>query len=356
MTLIKSVLLIALCSVFSARTIAQPVVTSSDMLVVGDTIINYIADTDNVDYGTGGANKTWDYSGLRLQNSLPDSLVTVYLAPSNTPYFSNFPKANVCGHLVGQYTYDYFRYDNSTSTAWEIGFSYGTSSDPVIETYDQPALVSKFPINSAYNATDNYSSTQIANGYTSYRKGSVTMEADGYGTLKLPRNTYSNVLRIHTHTIDTDSSYYQGSFLDKGAIITDGYSYLVPGIKNTLLSISRDDQYSSGQHLHGSKHVIYYDRAKPHVVKENNYIDGSLRVFPNPVQNQCTLIVESTKNVTAVISVINMLEQVVGTYSNLSLTYGSNSFTIDMSTYQKGCYFVRLESEGQSACQKVLVQ
>jgi hypothetical protein len=348
----KSLLLIALFSCLSYNAIAQPIVTSSNMFVAGDMSIAYIADTTNVDYGTGGANKTWDYSGLKAAGGTMDSIITRYIAPSETPYHSNFPDATLCSQIVGQNTYSYMKYDNSASTLNGIGFTLGTDANAVIETYDQPELYAKFPINSTYNVSNTFSATYISYGITSYRRGSITMRADGYGTLKLPRNTYNNVLRIYTVSID--SADLNGSGMEK--IVSSSYTYQAPGIKNDLLKVYRDDIYVKGMHVNGNKHVTYYDMAKTGISRKSDFADASVKIFPNPVQNLCTLSVETDKNAPAAIDVINALGQVVKTYSGLSLRNGTNSFTIDMSTYEKGFYFVRLSAEGQSTSQKILVQ
>jgi hypothetical protein len=355
MNLTKTLLTFSFCAFLGAKAIAQPVVTSTNMYVIGDTRTDFIADTNNVDYGTGGANKTWDYSSIRMTSSSPDSIVTQYVAPSSTPYASNFPGATVSNKSVGGNAYTYMKYDNSTSTATLLGIAQDAGGTTLIETYDKPELIAKFPINSSYNTTNTFSATYIANGFTIYRTGSVVMKADGYGTLKLPRNTYNNVLRLYNHVVTSDSFYYQGSSSVE-TVITDGYAFETPGIKNTLLSISRNDIYQDGFHVSGGKSVMYYDRGKTGITEKTNFVAGSVKVFPNPVQNQCTLFVESDNYTPAVITVSNMMGQVVKTYADLSLRNGSNSFTIDMSTYEKGFYFVRLSADGQSTSQKILVQ
>lgn len=351
----RTLLCLVFCSFFVAKAIAQPVVSSSDMFVAGDKEISYLADTDNVDYGTGGADQLWDYSGLKLITSLPDSLTFEYLDPSGTPFFPDFPGAILCSHLAGDGYYTYMKYDNSTSALTEIGFAYGSSTDAIIETYDRPELFIKYPINSSYDVTNNFSATGVGKQVTQYHKGTITIKADGYGTLKLPRYTYRNVLRLHVHGVSTDSSYTLGS-LTVQSIVTDEYRYITPGIKNTLLSISRDDQYLYGRHITGRKGVKYYDRARVIVNNERDHKDASVKIFPDPVRNLCTLSLESDKNAAAEISIINMLGQVVKTYPNLSLQNGANSFTIDMSGYNNGCYVVRLDSDGYSVSRKILLQ
>lgn len=355
MNLTKALLIFSFCAFLGSKAFAQPIITSANMFSVGDTRIDYIADTNNVDYGTGGANKTWDYSNIKLTSSSPDSIVTKYVAPSSTPYASDFPGATLSSNSTGSGSYTYIKYDNSTATATLIGLAQSAGGTTLIETYDKPELIAKFPINSSLNVTNNFSATYVANGFTIYRTGYITLKADGYGTLKLPRNTYSNVLRLYDHSVTSDSFYYQGSSSVE-TVITDGYGFEAPGIKTTLLSISRNDIYQDGFQLSGGKSVTYYDRAKASITEKNNFVAGSVKIFPNPVQNQCTLFVESDNNAPALITVNTMMGQVVKTYSNLSLRNGSNSFTIDMSEYEKGFYMVRLQAGGQSTSQKILLQ
>lgn len=351
---LKRSLLVFFVFAGAMRLVAQPVVTASDMFQPGDARIDFIADTTGVDYGTGGANKTWDYSNLQRISSSPDSIITSFVAASSTPYYSDFPSSTLATQAASG-TYSYESWNSSTSTATLVGMVAQSSGFTLVETYNKPMLLASYPINSTYKVTSDFSATYVAGGVTIYRNGTVSISADGYGTVKLPRHTYSNALRLHQLSVSTDSSSFGGSVT---AIkeVGDGYAFLVPGIKAPILTVSHNEQYYNGSDQGGAKTVLYYDRAKTEIASTGNLIKSSLQIYPNPMHDVCTLAVQSDENLPADIYVTNMLGQVVKTYSNMRVRQGANTFTVDMSDFGKGLYTVRLDAGMQSVSQKILVQ
>ena len=63
--------------------------------------------------------------------------------------------------------------------------------------YDDATTLLSLPLTfGSTSQTDNFEGTFEANGITVAESGSITTNADGYGTLQLPFETLNNVLRV----------------------------------------------------------------------------------------------------------------------------------------------------------------
>ncbi|MCB0430037.1 MAG: T9SS type A sorting domain-containing protein [Flavobacteriales bacterium] len=81
----------------------------------------------------------------------------------------------------------------------------------------------------------------------------------------------------------------------------------------------------------------------------------NLRVFPNPNQGTFNLVAENLKGKTTTIQVTNVIGQVI--YSKEVRTGASYmSETVDLSSAQKGLYFVKLINNNAESVHKVIVQ
>src|ERR1700741_4920579 len=176
---------------------AQPIIQNgSNVPAVGFTAV--VSGAGNtVAPGTGGANITWDLSGLS-----PSELGAIeFVTPSTTPYFSTFPSSNLCIKITPTgSSVSIYQYDKVTATRWDqIANSYagpGTGKDYTAN----PESFLKFPFQYNESFIDTFQST-------SGGVSSVTITYDGYGTLKTPFGTYNNVVRVMKYWGPGDYNY-----------------------------------------------------------------------------------------------------------------------------------------------------
>jgi len=180
---------------------AQITINSSDLVSVGDTVIQG-SDENITSYTIGGTGEqTWDFSGLSADSE--DTLVFVDL--SETPFGSDFPDAEMAVKILPDTMFMYI--DLETSYLHIIGMS----ANPYNAVYFNPFQnIMPFPVTYGdeyysvymsvakfFNGTDSMMYRQYAND---------TVNVDAYGDLTLPSGTY-NTLRFYHNVYRTDSVF-----------------------------------------------------------------------------------------------------------------------------------------------------
>lgn len=163
---------------------AQPTLTfATNAPVIGSQYTlnygNYVAS------GDGGAMQNWDLSALTIDST--DVLQMV--APSSTPNGSQFPGATAAELSSAVITY----YQVNANGIHFAGSDDGTS---VIVNTPMPKYLA-FPCTMGSSWSFPHEAEFEYDGDPVFRSGTVSGEADGYGTLTMPWGTVTNVLRIH---------------------------------------------------------------------------------------------------------------------------------------------------------------
>jgi len=189
-----------LCSVitlllfFSKVSIAQPTISNINFPEIGDSITQRVLDPEAFIIDNGGANVVWDYSNAP-QETLSAS--TKFVEPTNTPYSSDFPDADLAGVSEDGFS-TYYQYYNIEDDRFEFyGIAFNTPNGIYKIQYTDPELILITP--STFLTSDSeLFAADIDSGLLGIeRTGSLNYEVDAYGTLLLPNNiTYENVIRI----------------------------------------------------------------------------------------------------------------------------------------------------------------
>ncbi len=183
----KSLLFSLACFCFILRSVAQPTLTAANTTPhIGEAFATQSAKAAGVSVKTGGANQTWDYSGLIDSGSAAYFQI---VSPASTPYNSSFPSSNLALKTANDSAYVYF--NSQTADLWELGVA---SSDTTIIKFTKPKIYLPYPF--TYNSffTDSVVELLPYNNY-SFR-GKDSLYGDGYGTLKIPGKNISPVLRV----------------------------------------------------------------------------------------------------------------------------------------------------------------
>src|SRR5690606_7715069 len=107
---------------------------------------------------------------------------------------------------------------------------YEATQSYTLENTD-PAEKLRFPFTFNNTFSDTYTGSANLGGTIIPRVGTVTVTAEGYGTLVTPAGTYQNVLKIKTEEISNPATLYSENSVT--------YDWFQPGIHFPVLRITR---------------------------------------------------------------------------------------------------------------------
>jgi hypothetical protein len=200
-----------------------PTITYASEAVPGDVLVYPHVKLTGVAMPAAGANMMWDYSGLIDSGSIEiDSFDT---AP--TIIDAIFPGTNLALQPTGG-TSLYF--ETTTSTWSALGFLL-----PGVDTGFYLSTLNEFHFPFSYGSTSIDSTKEVAHisGLKDTSEIIVSQQATGYGTLKIPGQTYNNVLLVKKITT-TRSSF--------GQTATSSFIFVSPSAHSFLLQINLDAQ------------------------------------------------------------------------------------------------------------------
>ena len=235
---------------------AQPIITAEGFNPqVGDKIKRQNAKISSViSPDSGGANRVWDYSNLKDSGAI--SVINV-ISPEGLPYVDSFPTAN----MAAIFDTTSFEYWQTSNKGWgQVGNYYKSPSgsimlnraNSIVNYIVYPMSYKKVYTDSISINFNNYDGNFWPQYiYTQYD----TLNADGYGTLKLPGVTYNNVLRVFSHSGTSSSSFGSGI-----------YFFYANGIHFPLLVLSSNTSYNNGIETIASWNAQYY-KGMPFLLK-----------------------------------------------------------------------------------------
>lgn len=316
---------LALCLLTITAGYAQPTITAATAGTIGDVFSFDMVNAEGFDPGTGGENVTWDFSGITLDGT---SSGYTFVTPGSTGHGDLFPGANVAADQ-GADNYVYYKINASE---WSL---HGVYTPVTTLSYSDPETYLTFPLTYGSTFSDNLY-CEYFTGIETIRDGSVSVEADGYGTLKLPGGNYENVLRVVLHelysdeftglpfTSDYDFTHYY--FLREG---TKGplfqYSYMVVGglTPTTVESASVNANIGA-------------------VSISDHQTDNTLSLFPNPAQNTITVNLQNIAAEQVLITDISGRTLLTKTISG-----NTSSVAFDVHDLPAGMYLARVITTSQ---------
>lgn len=184
----------AILAVTPFSAFAQPTIQKAMDYTIGTTV--KMVNSDHLAPGPGGANQTWDMSGL----SANDTTTFEYLAPTaGTPF-----AGTTLVEKSSDTTYQYF--NKSNGDIYQLGMiDSSTAGGGTKMEYVNTMLSIKNPLTYGLTAIDTFTTDNSFGGFTMTGGGTIKIEVDGYGTLKVPGKTYNNALRVRIERNETDS-------------------------------------------------------------------------------------------------------------------------------------------------------
>ncbi len=318
---------------------AQPTITGATINpVAGDGFRIIGCDTAGVSKGPAGAGVTWDFSGL--ETAYTDTIS--FVACSATPYCDSFPGATLAATLDGTY-FDYFVTDTSKFAA--LGSCDGSYTD----RFTDPYAISMYPMTMGTILVD----TAVQAIDTSlFIWGIDSFIADGFGTLKLPSGTYTNVLRVHVIYYEKDSvpdavspevTYYR----------YETYNWYLPGFHFVLLTLDYDTSGSGTPYLYDAWYAHYPLPSTN--TKGTTAAAPALHIYPEPATDMVHVQLSSKVNETATITVTDVTGRVVGDVINVPLVAGTNTINYSTASFASGTYMIRIGTASGNYAKRITV-
>ncbi len=279
---------------------AQITITSSHLPFAGQTYVNANDDTYSATIPPGGANQTWNYTGL-LNTELD---TTAFLSAAATPYASSFPGSNLAIYTMSDSLYLYLT--TNTNGLYIDGYYFNNANPPFGQNaipFNPSNLFVPTPFTYQDTRTNTYKYVIDIDSVLPHLRFVHHVEqsflGDGYGTLQLPSATYNNTLRIKSTELQMDSLLFDtignGSyFLIDPPVVSQHSSFLwfrasQPSLLLNLASDSLGIIGENSSYLYASATSVQETPAQ----KATN-----VRVYPNPARDfvQVSLLKEGDRN------------------------------------------------------------
>jgi hypothetical protein len=303
--------------------------------------------------GISGANQTWDFTGATYTQAVSLGTSTVL------PYSDTFPLASdidfngatnviktVPANPKSPTTYGYIiirtdgyfilgasQVDSTGVISKEDGIYYGEQ-------------FAAFPM--AYQTTWSSISTIDAPGATSSATAVITGIVDGWGTLKIPPSPSTPALRSKMQLIYTDTNKTTRK-------ITTDTQYIYKWYTKGAYTASMTTNGSAQTVLNASYAVTAVNSVNESQQPSNDEL--SLYLSQNPASNAVTNIIYTLKtDGPAKVELMDLLGRSVRMLNDGRAAAGQNVIAIDPKSLLPGSYFVRVEANGMSAMQKLVIQ
>jgi hypothetical protein len=346
-----------------------PTLTAANMNpVLNDSFLSVICDTATITAGAAGTSVTWNFTGLTASTTVAPNtgvgyVVYAHSAPGYTT-LSLLPSFAASTHAIISPATAIAAPPDTTITNYYIEGSSSTSQTGTwvnsnnYAAYSDPIDVLHFPFTLSSSFTDSYAGlvtyTALSTTVSATEGGTVTVNADGWGTLNLPFGaSYTSVLRVHSYQLYRDSANLFGT----PTITTDTletYAWYKPGYHSALLSIAT---LRTPYPAFNYKTVAYVKSqlANHENVPDINSIDASLAICPNPASNALNISFNTPTSQLVYISLYDMAGQEVAVLANKTFQ-GKQNLSFNTDAFPRGLYVVHLQSGNGSVTRKIELQ
>ena len=288
--------------------------------------------------GPAGAGQNWNFSGL----STEDAGTISWVSPASTGQSGSFSGATVASGESDMYVFY-----SINSNGWDmLGFY---SPEVGAMPYQDPERMFAFPLSYNSSWTDNYSASYSYMGIPVTVTGSISGQADAYGTLVMPYGTVTNVLRVRT--VDTGSEEMMGFGTEH---TFTAYHFIKPGVHSPILTVGQDSWVVLGQ----TDTDEYVNWLADGTVGVEEALRNSIGVdvFANPAAEQ-TVVTFSSTGGTLTLEVLDQTGRMVRTALLTGQPLGIGQHTIDVSGMPAGMYMLRItDANGEQGTKRLVVE
>lgn len=343
LTMKKTVITILSCiSGFSF--IAQTLNQSTHAPAIGDVYVFQYADPTTLpaNLGNPGPGNTFNFASLTVY---PPTYTAQGISVASTGSASTYPSANVA---VKTGTDNAF-YNSQSNKLEFYGGNFTFGGYPVTLNFSTPAVLGVYPMGLGTTNTNTVAGTINLSGNNGNFVGTVSFTANATGTLTVPGGqTYANVIRVQTNQLMT----FTITFV-QGTITVDQYDYYAPSYSNfpnpnnnwPVLTIQNSTVVSTvgGTSVQSTVTINSNYQTLSNEANHFTFNNSHVSLFPNPAKDFVTIMADKIKNIEIIdISGKKILE--------------TNKNTIDLTSFQSGLYFIRVETDSQSIIEKLIVE
>lgn len=326
----KSLIILTTVLSLSLNTVSQVTINGNDVNPTpGDNFSEFTC--NYVSPGSAGANQTWNFSNL---TSTGNQTSNVSSSSSNG--------ANIVVNYSGGTNIHY----KTDASSQEIKYI-TTNNSSTIFNYSNGEKTLQFPLSLNTTYTDNFRATFSTNGFPSVRSGSNVLIADGYGTLILPGQTLTDVVRTkltqqYADTISLSGSPYIINYS------SEVYYWYKAGYKAPVLSLTAITALN--QTTYGGS---YTSNTNIGIQKIENI--NKITVLGNPFSENLTFSIEAKKNQSVKYELVSITGEIVYTSNQANLITGNNNININTSNIEKGIYALKV-SNNNNAITKMIIK
>jgi hypothetical protein len=317
---------------------AQITLTQANLPVAGSAFILATDSTYAANITPGGANQTWDYSGL--VNGSQDTMG--FVASSASPYASSFPLANLAANSQKDSVWTFF-INNATGFYVNGAYPYGVNGIAGVSNFALVYNPSQIfaPVPFTFGNTRNDVSRfkididTLSQHLRFVHRTESTLEADGYGSLILPNGTYPNTIRIKTIATVYDSVFVDllgigfYTLLNSSVTQSSNYHWYRNSQPAYLLGLDGD---SLGTVMSSSEYIL---NGTSTGIEQPQSTVKSVAVYPNPATAQINFILPETAKNNTTIKIYNTEGKLV----RETIIDGLNGYGFGTSNMENGLYF-----------------
>lgn len=322
----KKILLFSLSLIGYLTNFAQPTINGIDINpVAGESFTDN--NTAYTSPGTAGANQTWDLSSLTSNGTTTTTVSSTTVNAANTHFSSTNGDS----------------YMNINSSAQEI---IEINASNIIFTYTDGEKIIQFPLSYNTTYTDSFRATFTSGTYPAVRSGNCIGTVDGYGTLILPNQTITDVIRINYQ-----QDYYDTIDLGSPFIIhyiSNVYTWYKAGSHFPIASLSNLE--SGGQ---TTEYGAYTNETNLSVSKIDEI--NEVHLLGNPFQSILSFTVDANASKEIEYSIVDLSGQVVYQSNTTTILPGKNKLSINTENLSKGVYALKI-SNGFNFISKLIIK
>ena len=331
----RSHILAASLCIASAAAMAQPTLSSTGFMPLAGEVYSYShAAYQAIPPNTEGSNAVWDFSTLQPTNFEQVS----FLPPSAGLFGASFPTAAVMRKSTQE---QYF--SMPAGSMERVGVVYDAG---VVASCSNSERIMQFPFAYEQSFVDSFQCSYIS-GVWGTRTGMDSVWADGWGTLVMPHETYTDVLRVRV------KSRYSDTITGQAVVTyTDDQTYFYkPGIHVSLLSIRNAEASANGSVVETRQELRYAN--VPTSVTNLAGVKDAIRISPVPATNTLNIDMQHAHDRPIRIELWNGTGQVV---KGVWLEAGDLHASLDCASLARGTYFVRCADGASSVAKQVVLQ
>lgn len=331
----KLSLLFLISLIINLSAIAQITFDSKHFPIVGDVYTTYNVDTAGILPGTSGANQVWDFSNIKVGKT---AKVMKFQDTSASKITRNYEPFNPS--LCAWDSSEIYIFNKDSIGFYLVAIYDTTKKTEFVYVKQLQMMRAPMVYNDVFSSNFICDDSQNTNLFA-MGNGTTELNADAYGTIKLPSGTYNDVIRV--------KQTMKSKFLNAAATdtisksITTTYDWY--DSKNKLPIFTIEITYTSIPALSIEKEIKISSAVMTNIEKIAN--KETVSIYPNPAKDIVNIIVNDNKSSLNIYNINGIL------VNKIDLKNTSNN--INISDLPKGIYTFEVIGSATTFHKKIVV-